>query len=770
MKIEIKTSKEKIGIFSDDLASFENMFLDGGKLLLDKTPANFAAVAMVAQKYSVQGVDVVLSDKFAQDRAVCHNAPKAQYTPLWNNTVQPNGLKLALREGQLALASRILFSLAMLRGVYNCSEPGSGKTPTSIFCAQSIQNAQMMRGNFNFKCLVVAPGNLLWQWAGETSRFYAPFMAQNIFVSGKGADAEGRDLVLREFIKATSGWCFITYDTLRLNADAIAQMNPDLVIMDECTALINDATETSQVVHDMIMERVFRRLILLSGTSTRSSGADLWNPLKIVGNPYALGFGRKEWDTTHAKIETIFIEKVGARKVKRGIENIFPLMQNISDSFMGIPSDQSNVPQKNDIVIDLPMTEEEDREYRYLEVGYSKTPGKLASEQYDENDDTLERSHLLDEHRDEASLSSYLATITNGDMFDDGEDIGVEYAEGGVDELQDRIDKLRAEIDEIEIKEVDGFRKIIAAAEAKIGDIRTAIKDLKAISENEEIEFDGKFYYNQDHIELAKVGLATYNTQEQAKTDRNAAQARQKDIRARIAPIEEEMKRIKRELRLEEQERVNTLRRLLRAAQGTQRVISEDGTEASFVETYSSKLEWIREYITQQANTPETKTVIFTAHRICALRIARELRKEGVEVVCPLETNDSLKQEEMRLAFMSATSHVHTYIITSDRGVGLNLQNAKNMIFHSYFFRGDIHEQNIKRCVREYSSQQSVNIYYLNLLLNNGSSTVDRHVRTVVTKKLNVMSIVAANASPIVLRTTRQLVREAEEDTLRLLR
>ncbi len=123
--------------------------------------------------------------------------------------------------------------------------------------------------------LVVAPRSLIFNWKREVARF-APHLRLLDYTGADrkppGAHFAEHDLVLT------------TYGTLRRDADALAAIHFDYVILDEAQAIKNDTSDTA---------RAARRLsathrLALSGTPVENHLGELWSIVEFL-NPGQLG-------------------------------------------------------------------------------------------------------------------------------------------------------------------------------------------------------------------------------------------------------------------------------------------------------------------------------------------------------------------------------------------------------------------------------------------------------------------------------------------------
>ncbi len=131
------------------------------------------------------------------------------------------------------------------------------------------------RGLAGKPSLVVAPRSLLFNWKREAARF-APDLRLLEHAGGDrrppGPHWSGFDLVLT------------TYGTLRRDAEALAAVELDYLILDEAQAIKNGASETARAVRTLASSR----RLALSGTPVENHLGELWSLFEFL-NPGLLG-------------------------------------------------------------------------------------------------------------------------------------------------------------------------------------------------------------------------------------------------------------------------------------------------------------------------------------------------------------------------------------------------------------------------------------------------------------------------------------------------
>jgi superfamily II DNA or RNA helicase len=123
--------------------------------------------------------------------------------------------------------------------------------------------------------LVVAPRSLLFNWKREVSRF-APHL-RLLDHTGPERRPPGEHFGEHELV-------LTTYGTLRRDADALAAIGFDYVILDEAQAIKNDTSETARAARRLRAEH----RLALSGTPVENHLGELWSLVEFL-NPGLLG-------------------------------------------------------------------------------------------------------------------------------------------------------------------------------------------------------------------------------------------------------------------------------------------------------------------------------------------------------------------------------------------------------------------------------------------------------------------------------------------------
>jgi superfamily II DNA or RNA helicase len=143
---------------------------------------------------------------------------------------------------------------------------------------KTVQVLALLAGRRGKPSLVVAPRSLVFNWKREASRFAPAMRLLDHTGDGRrrldepGAHFADHDLVIT------------TYGTLRRDADGLAAVGFDYVVLDEAQAIKNDASETARAARRL---RADHRLAL-SGTPVENHLGELWSIVEFL-NPGMLG-------------------------------------------------------------------------------------------------------------------------------------------------------------------------------------------------------------------------------------------------------------------------------------------------------------------------------------------------------------------------------------------------------------------------------------------------------------------------------------------------
>jgi superfamily II DNA or RNA helicase len=140
---------------------------------------------------------------------------------------------------------------------------------------KTVQILALLAGRRGRPSLVVAPRSLVFNWKREAARFVPGLRILDH--TGDGRRPPGPHFADHELIVTT-------YGTLRRDADGLASVAFDTVVLDEAQAIKNDASETARAARRL---RADRR-IALSGTPVENHLGELWSIVEFL-NPGMLG-------------------------------------------------------------------------------------------------------------------------------------------------------------------------------------------------------------------------------------------------------------------------------------------------------------------------------------------------------------------------------------------------------------------------------------------------------------------------------------------------
>ena len=140
---------------------------------------------------------------------------------------------------------------------------------------KTVQILAHLAGQRGRPSLIVAPRSLVFNWKREAARFTPGLRVLDhtgIDRRPPGAHFAEHDLVLT------------TYGTLRRDADALAAIRFDHVVLDEAQAIKNESSETSRAARRLSADR----RLALSGTPVENHLGELWSLVEFL-NPGMLG-------------------------------------------------------------------------------------------------------------------------------------------------------------------------------------------------------------------------------------------------------------------------------------------------------------------------------------------------------------------------------------------------------------------------------------------------------------------------------------------------
>jgi len=254
----------------------------------------------------------------------------------------PHGLKAQLRDYQQIGYEWLSRLAAWGAGGCLADDMGLGKTVQAI--AFLLQRAELGAS------LVVAPASVVLNWQSEIMRF-APALRVSIF-----NDAENRQSVLDSLGKFDVLLC--TYGLLAREIELLSKKEWNVVCLDEAHTIKNRSTKMSAAA--MALQSKAR--LLLTGTPIQNHLGELWNLMEFL-NPGLLG--------SFETFRTQFIlpieqeQDTEKRTALRRVIQPFILRRTKADVL-------SELPEKEDIIRRITLTDSERMEYEALRIHAQK--------------------------------------------------------------------------------------------------------------------------------------------------------------------------------------------------------------------------------------------------------------------------------------------------------------------------------------------------------------------------------------------------------------
>jgi SNF2 family DNA or RNA helicase len=140
---------------------------------------------------------------------------------------------------------------------------GLGKTIQAIAAAEILARTAAIE-----KVLVVSPTSLKHQWHSEIEKF----------TDRDATVVEGSTNVRRELYRAKSFYKIVNYDVIHRDREAIAEWQPDLIVLDEAQRIKNWQTRTAQSVKMLDSKYA----IVLTGTPLENRLEELYSIVQFV--------------------------------------------------------------------------------------------------------------------------------------------------------------------------------------------------------------------------------------------------------------------------------------------------------------------------------------------------------------------------------------------------------------------------------------------------------------------------------------------------------
>ncbi|WP_436519738.1 DEAD/DEAH box helicase [Actinoplanes sp. HUAS TT8] len=171
----------------------------------------------------------------------------------------PGSLNGVLKPYQIRGFSWLVFMDSLGLGACLADDMGLGKT---------VQLLTLLLHRRDGPALLICPLSVLGNWQREAARFAPSLRVKVLHGSDRSVSADGADLVLT------------TYATAVLDADALAAIEWDRVVLDEAQHIKNSASAAARAVRRFPA----RNRIALTGTPVENRLAELWSILDFV-NP-----------------------------------------------------------------------------------------------------------------------------------------------------------------------------------------------------------------------------------------------------------------------------------------------------------------------------------------------------------------------------------------------------------------------------------------------------------------------------------------------------
>jgi SNF2 family DNA or RNA helicase len=189
-----------------------------------------------------------------------------------------------------------------LRGAYNASEQGTGKTAVALAMACLWCSEQV---------LIVCGKDMCAQWAKEAHIFWPDNnLPWQIVLLGEGSVKER---ILSLVNSQIPRMVMVNYEVLdRMLPDLIAHLDPDFVIFDEAWKFKNPKAAVTKAATELA-DRA-GHVLCLAGTPIGQHAADLYSQLRLLGPELTAGF---TWDTFAARFCQMEPIKIAGRIILR---------------------------------------------------------------------------------------------------------------------------------------------------------------------------------------------------------------------------------------------------------------------------------------------------------------------------------------------------------------------------------------------------------------------------------------------------------------------
>ncbi|QES90994.1 DEAD/DEAH box helicase [Rhizosphaericola mali] len=182
----------------------------------------------------------------------------------------PDRLQATLRPYQISGFQWLNYLSEVNWGGILADDMGLGKTIQTLSFLYHLQGLKD-----DFKCLVVCPTTLMYNWSNEIQKF-TPEMTHYIY--------HGGNRIKGELKKNDANLIITTYGTLRSDIKIFSEINFDYVVLDESQAIKNPSSKIAKAV---ALLKAANRLCL-SGTPLQNNTFDIYAQMNFL-NPGLLG-------------------------------------------------------------------------------------------------------------------------------------------------------------------------------------------------------------------------------------------------------------------------------------------------------------------------------------------------------------------------------------------------------------------------------------------------------------------------------------------------
>ncbi len=244
-----------------------------------------------------------------------------------------------------------------LRGAYNASEQGTGKTAMAwamadLWCAERV--------------LIVTSASLCKQWAREVNDMWPPsYWPWWLLSLGEGRVDE-RIATLARSTCVDCRAVMVNYEVLDRMCPAIQEhLDPDLVIFDESWRFKNPKAQVTQAATELA-DRA-GHVLCLAGTPVGQHAADLYSQLRLLDAGLVTGYTWDSFATRFCRMEPV---KIAGRMTTRprGIADPAGLMRLLEPVwYRATKATCLHLPPQRDEVVRLPLSERMETLYHRVE-------------------------------------------------------------------------------------------------------------------------------------------------------------------------------------------------------------------------------------------------------------------------------------------------------------------------------------------------------------------------------------------------------------------